>query len=77
MSKIDRRVLLRQRLGEVNDAWRMWLKQTERTPERAARMRQLNDRRIELVIEIVDLDRKGPEQLGRLGRCKHGSRSAG
>ena len=56
-------MLLRQRLGEVNDAWRMWLKQTERTPERAARMRQLNDRRIELVIEIVDLDREDRRSL--------------
>ena len=63
MSKRDRRVLLRQRLGEVNDAWRMWWKQKERTPERAARMRQLNDRRIELVIEIVDLDRKDRSSL--------------
>ena len=58
MSNRDRRVLLRQRLGEVNDEWRMWSKQKERKPETAARMRQLNDRRIDLVIEIVDLDRK-------------------
>ena len=51
-------MLLRERLGEVNDEWRMWSKQKERTPKRAARMHQLNDRRIDLVIEIVDLDRK-------------------
>ena len=63
MSKRDRRELLRQQLGEVNNAWRMWSKQKVRTPERAARMRQLNDRRIELVIEIVDLDRKNRSSL--------------
>jgi hypothetical protein len=34
----------------------------ERTLERAERMRQLNDRRIEFVVEIVDLDPKGPQQ---------------
>ena len=63
MSKRDRRVLLRQRLSAVNKEWRLWSKQNERTAERAARMRQLNDRRIELVIEIVDLDRKDSSSL--------------
>jgi len=63
MSIRDRRVLLRQRLGEVNDVWRMWSRQKERTPERAARMHQLNDRRIDLVIEIVGLDRRDRSNL--------------
>jgi len=36
--------------------------QMERTLERAERMRQLNDRRIEFVVEIVALDPKGPQQ---------------
>lgn len=63
MSNRDRRVLLRQRLGEVSGEWRMWSKQKERTPEKAARMRHLNERRIELVLEIVDLDRKDRSSL--------------
>jgi tRNA A37 N6-isopentenylltransferase MiaA len=63
MSNGDRSVLLRQRLGEVNGEWRMWSKQKERTPERAARMRQPNERRIELVVEIVDLDQRDRSSL--------------
>ena len=63
MSNRDRRVLLRQWLGEVNAEWRALYKQKEKTPETRDRMRQLNDRRIELVIEIVDLDRKDRSSL--------------
>ena len=76
MSIRDKGVLLRRRLGKVNGEWRMWSNQKERTPERAARMRQLNDRRIELAIEIVDLDRSDRSNLV-VRRFKHGSRSAG
>ena len=50
-------MLLRERLRALNAEWRMWSKQRQRTPERAARMRHLNDQRIELVVEIVNLDR--------------------
>ena len=63
MSNRDRRVLLRQRLGEVNAEWRALYKQKEKTPEARDRMRYLNDRRIELVIEIVDLDRRDRSSL--------------
>jgi hypothetical protein len=62
MSNRDRRVLLRQRLGEVN-AERRAFKQKEKTPEASDRMRHLNHRRIELVIEIVALDRKDRSSL--------------
>ncbi len=58
MSNRDRRVLLRHRLGEVNAEWRALYKQKEKTLKTRGRMKQLNDRRIELVIEIVHLDRK-------------------
>ena len=51
-------MLLRQRLGEVNAEWRAL-----KTPEARDRMRHLNDRRIELVIEIVDLDRRDRSSL--------------
>ena len=58
MSNRDRRVLLRHWLGEVNAEWRALYKQKEKTLETRGRMKQLNDRRIELVIEIVHLDRE-------------------
>lgn len=58
MSNRDRRVLLRHWLGEVNAEWRALYKQNEKTLETSGRMKQLNDRRIELVIEIVHLDRE-------------------
>ena len=63
MSNRDRRVLLRQRLGEVNAEWRALYKQKEKPPETRDRMRHLNDRRNELVIEIVDLDRRDRSSL--------------
>ena len=58
MSNRDRRVLLRHWLGEVNAEWRALYKQKEKTLETRGRMKHLNDRRIELVIEIVHLDRE-------------------
>jgi len=58
MSNRDRRVLLCHRLGEVNAEWRAWYKQKEKTLKTRGRMKQLNDRRIELVVEIVHLDRE-------------------
>ena len=58
MSNRDRRVPLRHWLGEVNAEWRALYKQKEKTMETRGRMKQLNDRRIELVIEIVHLDRE-------------------
>ena len=66
MSNRDRRVLLRQRLGEVNAEWRALYKQRERTPETRERMKQLNDRRIELVIATVALDRDDRSSLESL-----------
>ena len=63
MSNRDRRVLLRPWLGEVNAEWRALYKQKEKPPETRDRMHHLNDRRIELVIEIVDLDRRDRSRL--------------
>ncbi len=63
MSNRDRRVLLRQWLGEVNAEWRALYKRKEKTFETRGRIEQLNDRRLELVIEIVHLDREDRSSL--------------
>ena len=49
-----RRDALRERLGEVNREWRMLYK-SEKTKEVCERLKRLNEQRIELVVQIVEL----------------------
>jgi hypothetical protein len=63
VSKRDRRVLLRQWLRAVNEESRGLYKSKEKTPDTRDRLKELNDRRLELVIQIVDLDRKDRSTL--------------
>jgi hypothetical protein len=49
-----RRNALRERLGEVNREWRILYK-SEKTTEVRERLKRLNEQRIELVAQIVEL----------------------
>ena len=49
-----RRDALRERLGEVNREWRVLYK-IKKTKEVRERLKRLNEQRIELVVQIVEL----------------------